>query len=431
MFLSPIVFAICYFFSLRLCMEKYKEFGTIFLASTFIRYEILPFSFVYLGEYEGRGISGLFEDEYTLALLLTYYELIICAIVIRYLLHKMDFVTIKSDITFSEKTLIYYIFAALVFGLVLINPKVLLSLSFFLPNKNGYTYDDFSLIEQLTIMLVIVLKQIVFSLGEYKLNSKYSETGGNIYLFFSIILLFFNMSIYFGSNRSDFILMFIASFLYWMYLFKKNNPILIGALAIVGILVVIGITDIRQYYYRYSDQLLNMRDQIQCYFGGIYNVAVSIRAKQLYPNQTNVFTLIYDFARSTLGINFVAKLINMDYANLIFNYTLYGYKVRVSQIMPAIGEGYYCMGFLLSPIVDVIFILIAFRLKKDMSQKFRAEIVYFYIITMMRIGFVMGQNSSIQINDLSFNLFVPLILMWVNDRIAIKSKSRKNGIGNA
>ena len=202
---------------------------------------------------------------------------------------------------------------------------------------------------------------------------------------------------------------------------------------VLGITILVLISNSRSYSSISKNTSISedLVDFFQSYTGGPYNVAIAIESAELFEDERNIGVLIFDFLRPTLGINLIMKNLDINYTNVYFNYRMFFNPNRASQIMPMIGEGYFTVGIIFAPIVDIIFIYIAFNLKKIQLRKNRIELIYFFMITMIRLGFLMGQNATIQMNDLSFNLFVPLILYWFNNKFIFKKGKEENVESNA
>ena len=155
---------------------------------------------------------------------------------------------------------------------------------------------------------------------------------------------------------------------------------------------------------------------MQQYLGSPYNIAIAVEASEIYAEHGHLFNLIYDFARPTFGLNLLVKDLPLQFSNQFFNYRMY-LDNRIIQIIPMIGEGYFYLGFIFSPILSMLFVKFADLLTKQLKKSNQIEITYFLTITCTRMGFLMGQNASIQMNDMSFTLFVPLLLYWLNKKI--------------
>ena len=108
----------------------------------------------------------------------------------------------------------------------------------------------------------------------------------------------------------------------------------------------------------------------------------------------------------------------------MYNYVIYG-STEGASILPFIGQGYYYLGFLLAPILEMVFVGIANCIEKNMKKGRNLLMTYFWIFIVVRMGFFMAQNSYIQINSLFVFYVIPALILKVNH---ILISQRKEGI---
>lgn len=429
MFLLPIVFFFCYSLFLRKGIKHFKEFNIVYSGINFVRFVLLPILIVITGRYGGRSPQYPLDSSFNLAFLLMIIELFSCSLFIFILskLKKFHFQNLDNKTVTTPKTkLIYIIFIAIVFMGLLIKPNLLKAFSFIIPNSNMLTYDNFEIFDQILLLSMIAGKQLIFLLICSKYYNRFIKTNKKIYMYLAGFAMLINCFIYFGYNRSDFLMNLIASFIILIYMFGKNSKKFIKIFVIVGLVCLTLITQVRNHrsISQGNDPLYDLTDNIQIYLAGPYDIAIAVETAKEFPEARNFKHLIFDFGRSTLGLNVIFKNFNLVNSNKYYNVRLFRTE-QSTQIMPIIGEGYFFFGFMFSPLIEMLFIWIAYLLRKYMDKAMRIELIFFFTITIIRIGFISGQNASIQMNDLSFNLILPMLLFFLNNLFYYKKSGER------
>src|SRR5699024_1560923 len=242
------------------------------------------------------------------------------------------------------------------------------------------------------------------------------------HFFLSIILVsivtILNALIFFGTNRADFIFTFIVSLIILVYLYGKYGIAL--NLVFISLLpfVINGISSYRRQGTVTDGEgaMVVLTDKLQIYLGGIYNVAISLDL----PERTgNILLLLADIFRSAIGPNIFLKNLDFITSSQLFNYRIFSVS-QVSQIIPMIGQSQLYFGFFLSPLLGMIFITLAVFFTKIIIKSNRFDLVFIFMLTSGRLGFVMAQNGSILLNDLTSLIPLFLILYYLNNKIVVK-----------
>lgn len=417
MFILPLCFLVCYELLLKKCFNNFKFFSVSYSIVSAIRYVITPLLIVLGGRYDGRSASSPVGGSFVLAFLLMIFELAICSLLIWFLNRKLS----KNKSEKSEKLVfptswtVYVIFIIIVLALALLRPETLKAFSFVRPNESLFNYDDFDVFSQIIILCLNVAKNVFTLLILTFFYKKYAKRKALFWVLASFALISLNSAVYFGTNRFDFILNLVASTIIFCMLYKKYWKVVVVVMAILGCFGFVMISQARDIrgIKGGDNAFYNYADIAQMYFGGPYNVAISIETAVDYPEGRNIKTAIYDVFRSVLGFNMIMKnMENVELSSTYYNRRIFG-NSHSSQIIPMIGEGYYLFGVFLAPILDMMFIYIAYLICKS-KRMFNIEVGFFFIITLVRLGFINCQSATIQLNDLSFNLFLPLILAFMN-----------------
>lgn len=432
--LLPISFYICYILFFSRNLNNIKEFNYTFVIVAFCRYVIMPVLIVLGGRYTGRSPVTPNTDSFNRAFILMIYELVVCSISIyvmnKKLMRNKNKITEESNIEnlqIPQNYFIYFLFIFIVLISIFIRPNTIKAFNFISPKEKIYNYNDFKLIDQIIILATISAKQFIFLILMIACNKKYKKTNKKIYIILSAVFVVLNCIFYFGSNRSDFILNLITSAYLFGLLYKKYIKVMFVSTGVIGVSILMLITQARtfQNISEGQNKYYEMADNFQAYLGGPYNVALAIETLKEYPQARSLKTLAYDFTRSTLGLNIFVRNINWKSADKFFNMRMY-YSDHTAQILPMIGEGYIIFGDIFSPLIEIFFICLVLYLKKICMKQNRIELIFFFTITLVRLGFIMCQNSSIQMNDLSFNLFLPITIISLNNKIGLKKQQDNN-----
>lgn len=414
------------------------SFNTVF----FLRFVISPFLIVLTSNYQ--GVSNYMPTSYQvqLAILLMVYELIICTItmyildvrskkklLLDVLSYKNNFKQTKNIVVIQKKN-IFIIFIILSLILMILNPSTLQYFTFIVPRSSGLGMDlqKTSFIAEITIMCLIVSKNLLFLILLSSLKVKYDFNPKYKYIVLSVLVVLLNSSIYYGQNRSQFLFSAIASLYVFMLLFPKNKKLIIIGLILSFIVIIPLMNQARNPYdYFYNESglrkiLLEYQRKITEYFGGVTNVAIGIETANKFSANRNVINLIYDVIRPVVGINILVSKFNIPYSNVLFNYTYYQFEF-VSVIFPTIAQGYFYFGFLLSPLLEIFLIFVAIKLENKARTTFRIEYLFIFVSSLLRLGTMAGANLNIQMNDLSMQIMIPLIIIWINNKINLRSQN--------
>lgn len=428
LFLLPIDFLVLYFLIYRkILFKEFRIFLTSFSIIAYIRYIIMPIFIVYSGYYDGRSVVSPSNENYRNAILLMFYEFIVVSIAIVFFekkFNKNNDNTSKKFIELPKNKFIYLIFFGATLVGVIICPQALDMFSFIIPRISGLEYLN-TLPTNVAIVtyMLFTSKYLLYILIISYLYKKYKKSNNTIYKTIAFIVTFINISIFYGLNRSDLVIPACASILLYMNLFKDKN---IVKYAVIGVLILFLISSIGQSRQLASvsknqSKLVDMTDMIQGYFGGIYNVAISIETYDYYPEVRGISRVLYDTGRPFIGINIFLKNSEMEPTNNFFNKRIY-FNDHTAQIVPIIGQGYIHFGYIMSPILEILIIGLAYVFENIIKKTARIEVIYFVSICLIRMGFVMGQNTGNIANELSMNLVLFTIIYFLNNKITYKKR---------
>ncbi|MEB7673056.1 O-antigen polymerase [Staphylococcus equorum] len=426
LFLLPLTYLFTYMLFIRPIFKNkgISFFLMIYTLVSYTRYNILSY-LVYKSQWYG-GISKFppTSDQFSGAILLMSYELIVYSIAI-YIFHKYlikDVIKrkIKHKMKFQKSNIVYLCFILITMIFVTLNPNSLSFFSFISINENYKNLETLGVFSLVTIVLLSVSRILIYFIFikwiVINLKPKYYLMSFFLVVFVSLL----NSMIFIGTNRASFLLNFLATIIIIIYLYRKTAisfvilmfsilPTLLGSL-----LSYRQTTTITQG----ANKIVDLTDTLQVYLGGVYNVALSLDI--LSPN-SNIFYLIIDVMRSAIGPNILLKNINIVNSVNLYNERIFQ-STLVSQIIPMIGQGKLYLGYILAPLLGVIFIFIATYFTKIIVEKNRFELIFVFTLISGRLGFVMAQNGNIFMNELTFYLPLFLIIYYLNNKVVAKNE---------
>ncbi|MFC5604807.1 O-antigen polymerase [Sporosarcina koreensis] len=416
--LSLIIIMIPTFFYLYIGILE-NIFLTIYFIVSFFRYSLLPYLIAKYNIYSGFSSVSPKQVSVELAIKLMSYELVITSLVIifivKVIINKSAPAKGKVIIT-TRNNYIYYLFIGFSLILLVLFPEARNFFSFVV-KKQGTVHDQSSLIYLAVTMILVTAKNLLFVLIIGFFHRKYLISNSKRYVILAVLITTTNIMVFYGENRADLLITAISSLLLFGVLFKRYGKYLIILFLIMFPLLFSSLTEYRNYngFSSTQEEGEKLANNIQVYAGGPYNVAISIEAKEYYATSSET-NFLYEFFRPFIGLNILLK--NSDYitSSEIFNYRIF-YENNVTQIIPIIGQGYYYFGFVFSPLISIIFICISFLIYKIMKKEMSIISYYFLTISLIRLGFMMGHNSLILINELSYNLLIIFVLIFLDKKI--------------
>ncbi|RIO10856.1 hypothetical protein BUZ94_03845 [Mammaliicoccus sciuri] len=420
-YLLPLFYCISYLLFLNNINNKYglSVFMAVYLTVSFFRYVVLSYLVVSSGWYLGRSPISPSEKSFHHAIFLMIYELLVYNIFI-YIFHKILFkkkMASNRKINFSNYEFIYITFIICTLVLICFYPDSLKFFSFFRVNNNYMSIESLNILPAITVICISISKLLIYFIIVKFIINNFDEKYKPISIILLVLITILNSLIFFGTNRSDFIFNFIINILILVYLYKKVGVYLSLMLMTLLPIVINKITE-----YRNSvtitggvSKIIDFTDTLQIYLAGVYNVAISL---DINSDKHGPFMLLIDIFRSAIGPNVFIKNLDILSSSKLFNERIF-LNDHVSQIIPMIGQSYLYLGYILSPLLGIVFIYIAIYLTKQLIYVKRLELIYVFSLFSGRIGFVMAQNGNILLNDLTFYLPLFLLIYFINNKVVI------------
>lgn len=413
LFLSPIIY------------RKNNIFLFIFSIVAFLRLVILPLLIVYTGYYGGRSPVPPLPSSYSKGIYLMTYEMIIVSALIYFLFRNLNLKKqdhqLNKQIKLPNNIIIYLLFIVFTLCLLALNPNSINFFAFLSPTEHTLKIGEGSTLQTVTFYLLLTSKYLVFLMFMAYFRKKYLSTSNKIYIILSFIIVLLNISIIFGQNRADFIVPALASLILFYKMYPKYGRMATVVIIVGMVFITSFISEERGTVTRTHGQnpLVDTADVLQTYLGGPYNVAIGIETAQANPDDRSFGNFLYDILRPTIGPNLLLKHVDMEMSSFLFNERIFFSDMR-TQNLPIIGQGYLYFGFVFSPIVMFLFLLLVRTLVKILNKQLRIELIFFLTIPIARIGLAMGQNASILMNDISFFLLINIVVYLLNNRVSLK-----------
>ncbi|PNZ70008.1 oligosaccharide repeat unit polymerase [Staphylococcus croceilyticus] len=426
LYILPISYALLYVIFLRIVIKKYgmSLFLGVYITVSFFRYVILSLLVVKSQWFLGRSAFPLDFQLFNKAIFLMAYELLAYNIAIlifhRIFFNKNKFPKrnkIGNEIQFSNSNVIYIIFIIFTVFLVALRPDSLNFFSFFTVNSSYTSIEEVDSLTSIVIIFLNISRLLIYFMLVKWIYKTFNSTQTLLSFSLISIVTIINALIFFGTNRSDFIFNFIINLIVLVYLYKKLGISLNVFLILLLPIVVSGMTQYRESVTvtRGANRLVDITDNIQVYLGGVYNVAMSL---DIASPSHNPLMLLADIFRSAIGPNLILKNLNVISSVKLFNYRIYQ-NDHISQIIPMIGQANLYLGFIFAPILGIAFIALAVFLLREIIRVRRFELIYVFTLFSGRLGFVMGQNGNILLNDLTFFLPLFLLIFYINNKVVI------------
>ena len=440
LWILPVTFACCFHVLLKCVLtSKNTLFYYVFIAAAMVRYVVGPFLHVYTGEYIDRYAKSIpASDTLTKAICLMAYELLVCTVFLWFMMKREKKQEIRGGkmhvrhIIMPKRTWLYVLFVVVTGVMMVMFPDALMYFSFFTFSSLASVdmLSTFGLMTQITIMLMITAKYLVFIMVIGYLHKKYerARTYKALIEFCAYIFALLCGVTYYGSNRIQFLINLICSIYIFFLLFSKNRKKYFLVSALCGVVVLLYMTEQRgygdNYYYEsgFKKTLFSLNQMIMEYLGGVDHVAIAIEMRDNYADYRSIGQLIRDFMVPVVGINKILGFHNGMIANNLFNFQFFAHTNNVTQILPSIGHGFFYLGFLLAPMVDVFQLWIVLRLIKIHNTKQQIELIFLINIVIIRLGLMFGHNISQQMNGFSMQLMLPMIVYFFNRVLILKKE---------
>lgn len=445
-FLLPIVYCVLFLIILNPLMKKSKSYTVkIFTFCCALRYVLHP---LLLSLYPIYGFSR-FENyninSINMALFLMMYELIICSLLLKYFCYNFTIpnkVERYIDLPNGNVIIIGFIIIALLIFFII--PETRSRISFFALKTNTnmrisaiqmttfkYFLEQIFQIGRLALYIVIV----VICQNKFRINKK------KRYIIFAFLVSVLNMGIIIGEARSvqvqfGFAAVYLLSQCFPEYSRKMSNILIITA----GLIIIL-MTIYKQFYaFKYDSYLTaiinfdidmyEITKTSEIYLLGPQSVSSAMMLKNLNI-EFNIKRLLFDFVRSFMGLNFIAKKIDMQTTSVIYNlFVTNGYSTN-GYLIPITAQGYLYFGWILSPILLCLFLKLSLFLEKTFRTSQSAYTIFFMAYLFARSSTcIVASNINTVITNVSMFLLSAGIIYFIQKLVPFKLILRKDLISS-
>lgn len=193
------------------------------------------------------------------------------------------------------------------------------------------------------------------------------------------------------------------------YIYPKSGKIIYRLGIIVGIPIIFLaiVLKVGGDISSVSDLMGELSKITQAYFSGPINVGASISM-----NKNNFFMYIPgDILKNIAFLGYFFQ--DMETTTRLFNTAYFGDIGRYDQIIPLIGQGYFYFGFIMGPLLSVVFSITAFKFANRIDLENNILKKYTYtIITILSATTPVLYNGTIFILFL-FKIIIPLYLLTI------------------
>lgn len=399
MTLFPFLFVIAYVFllqDLRYSSYRFLPYGIILMQ--WIKMVLMPPVCAIAGENVGFFYINPEVDSIKLAIILISYEFLATS------LFSFLWLKISSNRKISGKRenryllkgnrLIYFLYLMLTLVVVMTIGKSNNLLNFLIiPLTGGGRIGDITETKLVLARQIIIIGLfLVFLLTTSWSKKKFEITNNSIYVNVAILAAFVNLAFIVGERRTSQI--YTALVTIWVLSksfpnYKKRIYYSIGLSAFS----VLFFMSIYKFFaaYQYTSYFGALQGSsvdfawfsrtLQSYFFGPENVAITVDFKN--NSNLGIGNLIFDYLRSTFGLNFLLKG-GGDLTSKLFNTFVYKQPMVTGHVLSAVGYGYLYFGFILSPIISISNIIIASIVEKKMHKSTSYEMSYIWGYILVR-----------------------------------------------
>src|SRR5699024_5699068 len=357
--LVPFVFGVGYVLSKKTSLYMFRNIGLLMLNITlFIRYIITPFYMWFNGYSIGRGATPS-AGNYQMAILLMILEIIVIFITIEIFANRFykenKKMVPKSKIKVN-KNFIGLVFLLITLLVILIYPNLLERYSFILTATEYKGNMELNLPFGSLFPLMVSFSSILLTITILnKFYKQYELKSNSIWIYLSICIVFLMASFIVGTSRFSMLIPMVTG----MYLITKLYPTHNKRIySIFGVLILIAVsisTLVKQFGINlgevdndFSNVASSVSSSLQVYFSGVHNVAIAVKAREIFVNDIDFGLIVGDLLSSVM---IISNYFTSEFGGVnMFNYAFYNNTISTDQILPMIGQGYLYFGFFFSPI---------------------------------------------------------------------------------
>jgi hypothetical protein len=429
LFLIPVFFGIYFFIFPGVIRYVDMSPGILLICFvSFLRYVLSPLLTAVSGVYWiSSGYAVLEPIYFDKAIILTFYEMtcIMFAIFLfksrcRYSVKNINF---KSEYIFNNEVPVIALLVIVAVLLLIIKPSLLNNYNFFIVDEDITVakYGEYGTgIEIILIEVARYTLPLIFLPYFYR---KYLNTKRTRYIIYSIIPVLVTISFFTRTSRGSVLVPGVTYLFLLTSLYKEKSKAIFTGLSAFLFFVLGSITLFKSFGLSSSESSFSafsiewFENFLQVYFAGVKNVAVAIKANEVFNSKISLSTLLSDLLRNFPGVGHLVK--DIDTSTIYFNLVYYSGTHIFDNVIPTVGQGIMYLGYILSTTFSVIFVIIA--LKCDELYKSEKKVEYAFLFALIAVNF--GNNHIANIQLLAAfvtNWVIPLIILFKLNEYVIR-----------
>ena len=429
--LVPFVFGVGYVLSKKTSLYMFRNIGLLMLNITlFIRYIITPFYMWFNGYSIGRGATPS-AGNYQMAILLMILEIIVIFITIEIFANRFykenKKMVPKSKIKVN-KNFIGLVFLLITLLVILIYPNLLERYSFILTATEYKGNMELNLPFGSLFPLMVSFSSMLLTITILnKFYKQYELKANSIWIYLSICIVFLMASFIVGTSRFSMLIPMVTG----MYLITKLYPTHNKRIySIFGVLILIAVsisTLVKQFGINlgevdndFSNVASSVSSSLQVYFSGVHNVAIAVKAREIFVNDIDFGLIVGDLLSSVM---IISNYFTSEFGGVnMFNYAFYNNTISTDQILPMIGQGYLYFGFFFSPIFVIMFTYFMMYFDKKSREGSTVFKVYIYAYISVRFGMFFMSNATILTSVFTNYYLLFLLIFLLNNKFVLFNK---------
>lgn len=435
LWLLPLTVAICSIIFPNIIAYHKDGIGLkIFYVIIFIRYILSPVLISATNGVTSLDMIHASITGYYFATIVSIIELIVCCLTISICWNKYHPAIQNREPHDEGKwnpglTIGGLLVIALLSGVILSRGLDGLSSFGFLMLQEQYTIN---FVDSYSLTAIQVLKSFIFVSVICWTFNNYQKTNNKTWAIVACIVAFFNVTTYFGYNRSIILQTALASIFTLYIAFPKIKQIITIVLVPVVVAVLFSIITLKQFGTSSEDvellELLfneNLSNIIESYVNGMWPLASSFDAANAMSHQISFLTLPKDIIDNLFFMK-IPQLLWLDELLSVIPSTaqLYGLYTIEGAMLPIAGQMWFYGGFVFGPIliiaanVVVIYLLVRFEILSKTQQNFQLVFLYMWLAALF--GLMMCYSLMILWWCVSKFAFFLVILYWINNKFVLK-----------
>jgi hypothetical protein len=444
LWLLPLSFAICLLlFSKIIDCHKGGVGLKILYVIIIIRYIVSPVLITVTKEVTGSLWIFPSSDGYHFAIAISIVELFVCCITIKYFwekCYKNIRVTVESNNKSNQNISLTFggllIISILMIIILSRGLEGVLSSFGFLMLKGKYTVEY---VDNYAVVTIQVLKSFIFICIVSWAFKKYQKKNNILWMLVACVAAFFNVTTYFGYNRS-LIFQTAAASIFTLYAaFPKMKKTITLMIVPVVVAVLYSLITIKQFGLSAQSvslfnlaSLKNWSNTIESYVNGMWPLASSFDAANALRYKMTLFTVLRDitdnfFLFKVPGFMWVNNGLS-DITSTVQLYNTYTFPATGSMI-PLAGQMWFYGGFILGPFLTiaanvlVIYLLVKFEIISKLQKNIQTTFLYSWLASLF--GLIMCYCLITLWWSMSKFAFFLIIVFWINNKFSVTHKKMR------